>query len=179
MKVKLLALLALAFLVISCKEDDPEPTAAEKQAVLLAGNKGQSKTWIISSFEVDGDSFYPPSLSCFFDNEYEFSNNANQTFEGTEGEVNCFVDPDDDGVFDVELPDEIESGQWAFSLDGKSLFVLSNDYNSQVAVFSYFGPNSTPFPAEVVTLTKELLELEMPYVYEGNSGVITVSFEAK
>lgn len=178
MKVRLLTLAALV-LFFGCKDDDPKPTAAEKQAVLLAGNKDKSKVWIIDEFELNGDSFYPTSLDCFFDNEYTFSNNADQTFEGNEGEANCFTDPDGDGIFDSELPDQIETGQWAFSIDGKTLILLSSNFNSPVSLFSYFGDGSAAFPAEVVTLTDTVLELKMSFTYEGDSGVVTFKFVAK
>jgi hypothetical protein len=173
MKSKFLTLLVCVAL-LSCKEDDPKPTGAEKQGVLLAGKKGQSKVWLISDFKIDGDDFYDPALLCFYDNEYTFFNNADQTFEGSEGDEACV-----DLGSGEELPDQIESGQWAFSIDGKNLIILSDNFNSGVAIFSYFGGGSTPFPAEVVTLTKDILELSMNYTFEGDSGVITLRFDAK
>lgn len=171
MKSKLFPLLVLVIL-IGCKEDDPTPTGAEKQGVLLAGNKGQSKVWILTDYEIDN--FTIDAFDCFEENEYTFFNNASQDFEGDEGDVRC-TDSDSGEL----LPQSIESGRWAFTVDGKIVIISSEVVNSPVAIFSYFTDFGSPFPAEVVTLTSTDLVIEAQYSTPSFSETVRLTFEAK
>lgn len=172
----------LLFVLLGCKEDDPKPTPAEQQGVLLAGKTGASKTWILTQFEIDGSDVFEGL--CEYDNEYTFFNTAAQSFEGTEGEDECTLwdDIDGDGIVD---PDEvfsygqdIESGAWAFTIDGKTLIISSSEIQSDFAVFSRFTEIGSPFPGTVTKLTETDLTLEMN-VTVGNTDIeVTITFEA-
>jgi hypothetical protein len=181
MKIQLLTLVILV-LLLACKEDDPKPTAAEKQAVLLAGNKDKSKTWILTKFEIEGQDLFEGL--CEYDNEYTFFNNASQTFEGKEGVEECsFWDDvngdeivDEDEVFSYG-PD-IEEGVWAFTIDGKTILISSNNTQSDFAIFSLFGSNGLPIPAQIISLTETVLSLEMEAVIGSSSVTAKIEFEA-
>lgn len=171
MKVKLLTLAALV-LVLSCKEDDPKPTAAEKQGVLLAGEKGKSKIWVLTNYEIDNTTI--GAFDCFDENEYTFSNNASQEFEGDEGSVRCT-----DSNTGELLPQSIESGRWAFTIDGKIVIISSDVINSPVAIFSAFTTFGNPFPAEVTSLSATDLVIEAQYSTPNFSETVRLTFEAK
>ncbi len=182
MKIQFLALFVLVSLIGCNKDEDPEPSAAEKQALLLAGASGQSKVWILTSLEIDNVDVFEGL--CGYDNEYTFFNNATQSFEGTEGEEECtfWSDENGDGIVD---PDEIfsygpviESGIWAFTLDGKSILISSSDTQSEFAIFSIFTDQGSPLPATVKTLTETDFSLEMDVSAGDNNFDATMTFEA-
>lgn len=151
--------------LLSCKEDDPEP-AYEVKARLLAGAKGASKTWKLTSttvtYEGDTDTFeFSP---CFLDNLYKFSNNATQDYELSEGPSKCAT----------EDPAIIESGTWSFTADGGILVVLTYDFTGSDAVlFAYFA-----HPATVTELTEDSMKLRIVLDFDGEVETYNFSFEA-
>ena len=160
MKKVILPILLLT-LFVGCKEDDPVPTGAETQAILLAGEKNKSKVWIMTSAtEMEEgnpatDIFDKVVNACFLDNKYTFSNNANQEYTGGEGAMKCRNGD----------PDEIESGHWAFTLDGKFLIVsVDTVRNSDGTLFSLLS-----FPATVTKLTST--EMILNYTVTGSETV--------
>lgn len=153
----------------SCKKDDPQPTAYESQAKLLAGDKGQTKTWklVSQTQQSNGGAITTATLpTCFADNNYIFSNNDKQDYSSNEGVSKC----------DATDPTITESGTWSFTADGKMVIVLTNTYTTQ-------SPNSPaglyirfPFPAVVNTLTDTSMVTKMTIVEDGISYLITFTF---
>jgi hypothetical protein len=162
----------LLFVLIGCKEDDPKPTAAEKQGELLGGKKGASKTWILTDYEIDNITI--DAFECFDENEYTFFNNEAQEFEGDEGSVRCT-----DADTGQPLSQSIESGRWAFTTDGKIVIISSDVIDSPVAIFSTFSAFGNPFPAEVTTLSATDLVIVAEYSAPGFSETVRLTFEAK
>lgn len=153
MKAKLLTLAAL-LLLLSCKEDDPEPTGAEKQGVLLAGEKGKSKNWVLTggtAQETGGPVQTFNFDACFTDNIYTFNNNDAQSYVNTEGASKC----------DATHPSEIEKGTWAITLDGEIVIVVASSISNPEQ--SLFGALASPM--NVLSLTKD--EMEGEYKFEG------------
>ena len=172
----------LLVVLMGCKDDDPKPTAAEQQGNLLAGKKGESKTWILTSFVIDGTDVFDGL--CEYDNEYTFFNTAAQSFEGTEGEEECtfWDDINEDGIVDAgevfSFGEDIETGVWAFTLDGKTLIISSSDTQSEFAIFSLFTEIGSPLPASIIKLTDTELSLEMNTSVGSQNFEVTVEFEA-
>lgn len=149
--VLLLAMVALFFQSCS-KEEDPLPI--EVQSKLLAGDKGQSKTWRLTLAEgKEGVGNYQQFNlgACFLDNTYTFSNDPIQSYLGREGPTKC--DPSD--------PNIIERGSWLLTLDAKLVVISANEVYSDNGLFSLF-----PFPAKVITLTNSELVIEMDLVFD-------------
>jgi len=161
--------LALTGLILvlfsSCKEDEPEPEY-EIKARLLAGAKGSSKNWNLTSatvtYEDDTEPFeFNP---CFLDNIYKFTNNAEQDYEASEGLTKC--ESDDPAI--------IESGTWSFTSDGGILVVLTFNFTGSDAIlFSYFA-----HPATVTELTEETMKLEMELNFDGEIEIYNFNFGA-
>jgi Lipocalin-like domain len=153
MKSKLLTLIALV-LLLSCKEDDPEPTGAEKQGALLAGQKGKSKTWTLARGTVQETGEAVQSFNfntCFKDNVYTFSNDPAQSYVNNEGASKC----------ESNDPSEIEKGTWAITLDGKIVIVaVSSISNTDQSLFGLFASSMN-----VVSLTAD--EMEGEYKFDG------------
>lgn len=149
----------------SCKEDDPEPLKAETQAVLLAGDKGSSKSWKLTTASFQEGS--TPSVdfnltTCVLDNIYLFTNNDDQSYRATEGATRC----------DSADPDLVEAGNWTFTLDGKILIVLPDELSySDSALFSFLV-----YPSEVVELTESKMILKMKIIELGDSFNYTLTF---
>jgi hypothetical protein len=99
---------------------------------------------------------------------YTFYNNANQEFDTIEGLTACNVDD----------PELIEEGNWAFSLNGNTLIISSDNVYSNQSLFSYFVDYAFPFPAEVITLTSTQLELRIVLEIGIDTVIYTFEFEA-
>jgi hypothetical protein len=171
-RIQLIAkmILVLSVLLAGCSKD-ADPVAAEKKAKLLAGNKNDSKTWILLSITEKVNSDAAANLdfgACFFDNLYTFYNTADQEFDTDEGATKCNVDD----------PELVEEGNWAFSIDGQMLIISSDNFYSFNSLFSYFANGAFPFPAEVVTLNTENMELRMVLEYGVDTIIYTFVFEA-
>src|SRR5882672_7607054 len=101
-------LIALCLVLTGCNKDDPKPLGSEVNGVLLAGEKGKSKSWRIKdgTSQVGTDAAQPFAVDpCLMDNIYTFTHDDAQSYQATEGAIKC--DPAD--------PDVIESGTWAFT----------------------------------------------------------------
>ena len=159
-------LLVSALVFTGCGEDEPDPKVI-KNTKLLAGNKGDSKSWVITSFVIkDGGSstdIFDEMDVCITDNIFTFSNSANQEFEQTEGSTKCLVDD----------PSVIESGTWYLTTNGLkfTVLVLFDDVNNEdSALFAYF-----PYTWAIVELSGSTLVIE----YEDSDGILwTITFEA-
>ena len=167
MKKRLLSFLFVSFLfALGCSKDDPLPI--EKQTKLLAGVGGQSKTWLLvggSIVDNQGTLDLSTLIACFLDNEYIFSNTAAQAYSCTEGATKC--DPAD--------PQNIESGTWFLSIDGKSFSITVDLVGSpNSSLFSYF-----PFTADVQTLTDTDMTLYMEGDFGGSLVKVTLNFIKK
>ena len=136
----------------ACKKDEPEPLQAEVRGKLLAGEPGQSKSWKLSNATGNINSGTNQVLTfdaCFLDNIYQFTNNSSQTYQCTEGASKCTSTD----------PDIVESGNWAFALDGSMVIILSNEATPN-GLFSYY---SLPFPAKVIELMDKSLKLRITF----------------
>lgn len=140
-KYKILVIAALVGWVIisSCTKDkivekivkvnvDPIP---DSLGIILAGAKGSSKTWSLTSATVNVNGGVPQAITdipaCESDNIFQFSNNSTQDYQQTEGATLCASTD----------PTTIEKGSWAFTGDGKSLLIDG-----------YYYPASAQFQAE-------------------------------
>ncbi len=167
---KLIALIIFWSVVItSCKKSDPAPLGAQVNAVFLAGDAGKSKSWKLRELSQQVGSGAVSTLTlpgCFADNLYTFSNNAAQDYAATEGTSKCYNS------------DAIESGTWAFTLDGLQLDVQVDNTQTpnglfspeptyqidtvQHAIYPYnFG--YTPYPAFVQKIDANNLVLQITY----------------
>jgi len=156
-------LLCILFL-IGCG-DDPDPKVL-KNTNLLAGKKGESKSWIMTSFVIregsSSEDIFVGVDACLADNIFTFSNSDNQEFEQTEGSAKC----------DGADPSLIESGSWYLTSNGLTVTVIvfGNDVNNgDAALFVYF-----PVAWSVTELSGSALVIE--YV-DDDDIVYTITFE--
>jgi|GEM_PF-1619528 len=218
-----IASIAIVFLAIafSCSKDKTITPLAMTNGTLLAGANGQSKTWkIVSVTEVDSlnasasviaslgyinpdkttysqaDNSIP---ACVSDNVYTFSNNSTQDYQLAEGATEgtamlC-------SQSDIFL---IETGNWAFTDDGKNLLIDANDnslysdttevkeiFNSNGSVESFMayyyplssynnawgGPYDSAFNVKQITATSMTLiySRTTPQIYDSNGDMIVDS----
>ncbi len=161
----LLGAAAVLVVLSSCKDDDPVPLKAETQAVLLAGEKGSSKSWkltVASYQEGSSPSTGITLTACILDNVFLFTNNEDQSYKATEGATRC----------DATDPDLVEAGNWSFTLDGKILIVLPDEVSySGSALFSFLT-----YPSEIVALTDSGMTLKMNIVNSGSPYSYTLTF---
>jgi hypothetical protein len=121
-------------IIISCtKTETTPPTGADKNATLLAGAKGGSKSWKITSIsQASGGSTQTITAAsgaipaCEADNIFIFTNNATQTYQATEGATTC----------NTGDPATLESGSWAFTTDGNNLLIDATVYITSTQVAS-------------------------------------------
>ena len=160
-----------SLLFTSCKKSDPAPLGAQTNAKFLAGEKGKSKSWKLREFIVQQGTNAPKTATlagCFLDNLITFSNNDSQDYADTEGTSKCSTSD----------PDAIESGTWAFTLDGLSLNIEVDNTQTPNGLFSseiyyevdptnnttitaiYTG-GYTPYPAGVKKIDDNNLILEI------------------
>jgi hypothetical protein len=168
-------------LTFSCKKSDPAPLGAQVNAVLLAGEKGQSKGWKLREFNYDfgGSNKGTASFAgCFTDNVYTFTNNDSQDYAATEGASPC----------GSGAPNQIEAGTWAFTLDGLTINIEVDNTASANGLFSaeailnfsadgqsVTGASSaglTPYPAFVKKIDANNLVLEV----NGQAGSDTFKY---
>lgn len=121
---------ALPFVVLlSCsKSSTTPPSAAETNAVLLAGTKGGSKSWNLTSATVSLNGGIAQAITnipaCESDNVFTFSNNATQEYNEDEGTTQCASTD----------PKTIEKGSWAFTDDGKTLLIDATYYPTSTQI---------------------------------------------
>jgi len=169
MKKAFALLFFIVTILVSCKKDDPQPLAYESQAKLLAGEKGQTKTWKLVSETQQYNGGTPVTFNipaCFLDNLYIFSNNDKQEYSSTEGASKC----------DASDPTITETGTWSFTADGKMVVVLANSYSLQ----SVNSPSGLfinyPFPAVVNILTETTLVTKMTITVDTDIYLLTFTF---
>ncbi len=130
-----LLMFVVILLIASCtKTETTPPSGAETNAILLAGAKGASKSWTLSSAtgSLNGGSAGALQLaSCFQDNVYKFTNNSTQDYIDNEGATKCTST--DSTV--------VESGGWSFTDDGKNLVIDATPYSNN-GLFGSLGPVS-------------------------------------
>jgi hypothetical protein len=169
-------------LIFSCKKSDPAPLGAQVNAKFLAGEAGSSKKWKLREFnyQINSDPAKTlPMQGCFADNLYAFSNNDSQDYAATEGLSQCYNS------------DAIESGTWAFTLDGLTLNVEVDNTQSPNGVFSseiFVDTDSTgaitdiynggyaPFPCFVKKIDDNNLVLEVNRVRGTDTYKFTLTF---
>lgn len=125
----------MALLVLSCSKESAKPSAAESNAVLLAGAKGSSKSWTISQFTQAKNGAAAQDVTSgldteFIDNVYVFTNNATQDYECDEGA----------SKYNSSDPNVIEKGSWAFTDDGKTLLLDGTIYSENYFLLSLGKP---------------------------------------
>src|SRR5688572_5641294 len=111
MKRTLMILSIICGLLVSCEDEERDPFPFEKQTELLAGKKGESKTWLLESLHVNGS--LAPIDDCDKDNVHTFYNDDSQRYTITSGAQKC------DGA-DPEL---LEEGSWMFTTAGKTMII--------------------------------------------------------
>lgn len=156
-------LILTAVLITSCKEDDPEPLKAQTQAVLLAGEPGSSKTWKLTGGTAQLNSGGAQTLlldPCQLDDIFKFTNNEAQSYEMRGGSLKC-----DDTDADL-----LESGTWAFTIDGKMVVILSNRFS----LSGLFGLIAVP--AEVIELTDSTMKLKLVTIDGSDSLTYVLDF---
>ena len=176
--------LGLALLSLSCSKDEPKPLGAQTNAVFLAGDKGKSKGWKLREFNYQIGTAAAQTATfagCFSDNVYTFTNNASQAYDGTEGTSKCFTTD----------PDAIESGTWAFTLDGLILNVSVDETQTPNGLFSpeiyvdvdannnvtaIYNGGYTPYSAFVQKLDANNLILEINVVRGTAKTKYTLTF---
>src|SRR5258706_6842680 len=118
----LLVFVAILVVVSCTKKETTPPTAGETNGTLLAGAKGASKSWSLTSATVSVNGGSAQAISdipaCESDNVFVFSNNSTQDYSETEGATLC----------QSTDPQTIEKGSWAFTSDGKSLLIDATYY---------------------------------------------------
>lgn len=152
MKLKLLSLVLLLAIMHGCREDEPIPTDAESQAMLLAGKKGASKTWKLVGGTAQEEDELPQSFvfqDCLLDNTFIFRNNSIQSYDNNEGASKC----------NSSDPEIIENGNWAFTANGKIVIVVANEIN--IFSQSIFGRLS--LPGNIVNFTETELKIRYDF----------------
>lgn len=179
-------LLSLLFifviLVVSCKKDDPAPLGAQTAAKFLAGEKNASKSWKLRELIIQSGTNPAQAQTlpgCFGDNLYTFTNNDAQEYASTEGTTKCYTS------------DAIESGNWAFTIDGLILNIMVDDtqtpnglFSSEIyvevddnnAITAIYSGGYTPFPAFVKKLDATNLVLEINETRGSDKATYTLTF---
>ncbi len=162
-------------IIISCSKKDPPPSAGEANGALLAGAKGSSKSWNLTSISesVDGGAAQTVTSTsgipaCESDNVFIFSHTTTQSYQQTEGAATC-TNGD---------PSTIESGSWAFSEDGKSLFIEATVYPTSTqfqnedasGYFLYYFILSIGKPLTVTQITATGLTVTYPGTYTDSNN---------
>ena len=169
-------------LIDSCtKKETTPPSAAETNGTLLAGAKGASKNWNLTSMLGSVNGSTPQDIqvltstsfpACELDNVFQFSNNSTQSFQHSEGGSLCTSGD----------PTVVESGSWALTNDGKTLLIdaIVNATSTQVqsAAEPFLGYMILAWgaPLTVLQLTATSLKVSYTYVYNSDTYVITLVF---
>lgn len=154
-----------ALLIFSSCQDELLP--AEVKAKLLAGNPGSSKTWKLlnGTVQANGLDVVEREIDpCQLDDLFKFINNGDQTYELRGSLLKC----------DVEDDDLLEAGNWAFTLDGSMVIILSSK-TSYTGLFNYWN---MPFPAEIVSLTENEFKIRMVVLDDGDTIINIFTFKA-
>jgi len=178
-------LIVLVLFAAACsKSSTTPPSGAETAAVLLAGAKGASISWKISSISQSKNGAAAQSVTaasgaipaCEADNIFTFSNNTTQTYVNQEGATTCTAGD----------PSTIESGNWAFTDDGKTLLIdatvnaTSAQFSSTAEPFLGYLVLAEGLPLNVTVLNATTLTISYTYVDNtvspADSYLITLTF---
>ena len=156
-------------LVFACSKEKASPSAAQTSGINLAGASGSSKNWKLTSVTYTLNGGLAQSLMldpCVLDNLYKFTNNPTQDFIQTEGTVKC--QPGDSTV--------TESGNWAFTNDGKNIVVEGQWYDdlTQETVFQYFF--TALGEANVTQLTDTTFVISYSFTNSNGKYIVTSTF---
>jgi hypothetical protein len=159
-----------AFVFLSACKEEEDPAVIVK-ARLLAGNTGQSKSWILTTFtaKVNTD----PILNlfdefelegCMKDNIYTFTNNTTQNFECTEGATKC----------STEDTDLVEEGAWFLTNDAKGATINLNLSTLDTNNFPVFAILFLDFGIQPTGVIKQLTDttFQCEFVYSDDEDTI-------
>jgi len=149
-------------LIISCTKEKAVPSAADTAGITLAGAKGSSKSWKLTSLKYSqngGPIQGGTLLACQTDDIFKFSNNDNQDFEHTEGLTKC---TSSDSTI-------AENGSWALTANAKRIDFGLVMYSSEY-LLSDLGPGT------VVSLTDTDMELTFTQVATPDTYVLFLYF---
>jgi hypothetical protein len=114
----------------SCSKSTSTPVS-ETDGTLLAGAKGATKSWNLTSATVSVNGATAQAITnipaCESDNVFTFTNNSTQDYVETEGATTCASTD----------PTTVEKGSWGITDDGKNLLIDATYY-----------PTSAQFTAE-------------------------------
>src|SRR5260221_1805642 len=163
-------IIVIVALIFSCSKESTSPS--QTNGVNLTGASGSNKSWMLTAvtYTVNGGLAQSLTLSaCVLDNVYKFSNNPTQDFVQTDGAVKC-------QTADSTVT---ESGNWAFTNDGKNLVVEGEWFDdlSQETDFQYLF-TALGEPSTVVQLTATALTVSYSFTSSssGNKYVVTAIF---
>ena len=159
----------VALMVLSCSKDSAKPSAAENNAVLLAGAKGSSKAWTLSQYTEAKNggtaTDYTSQLdAAFADNIYTFYNNDTQDYQGDEGATK----------YNSTDPSTMEKGTWAFTDNGKTLLIEGSAYSAN-SLFASLGR-----PLAIANLTS--VSFSASFTAQdtlNNTYIVTLGFSKK
>ena len=183
---RILLLVVLIAIIDSCTKTETKTTssAADAAGILLAGTAGSSKSWLINSISETQEGVLAFTITaaddiipCETDNIFIFSNNAAQAYQQTEGANTCTIG-------DLS---PVESGNWAFTADGKSLFIdaSTNVTDTQIQTEGY-DPGSGYYllyfflsigqPLTVTQLTSTSMTVTYSGTFEDSVSHATIHF---
>ncbi len=160
-----------------------KPSLSDSLGLILAGDKGSSKSWKIIALTQKVNNGAPQTITvaagdipaCEGDNIFKFSNNSQQDYLETEGATVCDSNRPD--------PTTIEKGSWAFTGDGKGLIVDTWVYptaaqfqDSANEPFLGYFILSEGEPLTVVTLSSTSMILSYSYTLSTDTYLITLTF---
>ncbi|HEV8515956.1 MAG TPA: hypothetical protein VGQ59_21900 [Cyclobacteriaceae bacterium] len=172
----ILLLVAMVGVIDSCTKTETKTvtSAATTNGIFLAGAAGQSKSWTLASITQSkngGTAVAGTGIpTCESDNIFKFSNSSLQSYQSSEGNSTCTSTD----------PATIESGNWAFTDDGKTLLiegtinvtsdeVFGTDHDIMYfLLFTYFGP------LNVVKISDTSLTLTYTYTSGTDTYLMTI-----
>jgi len=169
---RLMAALPVVVLLSCSKSSTTPPSAAETNAVLLAGAKGGNKSWSLTSATVSVNGGVAQAITnipaCESDNVFVFSNNTTQDYVENEGATQCATTD----------PATIEKGSWAFTDNGKSLLIdatyypQSAQFQSESDLVLFILAQGEPLTVSAITASSFTLS----YSYTDTSTSTTYAF---
>ncbi len=147
----------VGLMILACSKDKTVTPIADINGAFLAGAKGSSKNWQLSSGTAIPNGGQEQTLSldaCFLDNIFKFTNNTTQDYENTEGLSKCYST-------DSTL---VEKGSWAFTSDGKTLLIDGTSYSPQ-NLFTGIG-------VSVIVLQLTDTNMKLSFTTNGSSGTV-------
>jgi hypothetical protein len=157
--------ISLLVLFSACKKDDEE-LMIDVNARLLAGNPGQSKSWLLKNYfrKIDNQNeeeiLTSPADACTKDNIYTFKNNTAQDYVCDEGASKC----------SPTNGQNVEGGYWYFTNDGKYIVVQASygsffEQNESLALFDLMD-----YRVRSLGTIVKLTDTEFEVHYRGQSG---------